>query len=297
MPLYPINISRLLSLDEDECKKFKEYLSSPYFNKTKRLLPLYELIVKEFKEHKKIYCEADFIQKAYGALKTSLYKSHLQEFGKHFRNFIAVQCFEQQPLLHNQLVLEDHLEREDGIFFVKQYRQTKKQLNELPLDINQFQNKYQIEILLDSYIKTYKDKRVGDANLQVSSDAIDRDFILKKLCCTVMMLNRSNITKAKYNFGMIQLVLKSLRENASFTEPLTKLFYYAYEILVGEDKENTFRKLNEELLGGSQKIARDMICALFSILQNNLKFLKDVNVKLYQQLFNLYSIMITQKYI
>jgi len=244
MTSYPKNIILLLSLNDDECKKFKEYLSSPFFNKTKKLLPLYELIVKDFKKHKKIYCETDFIKKA--GLKTSLYKSHLQEF---------------------------------------------------PLDLYQFQNEYQIEELLDTHIKNNEEKRKCEANLQVLSDAIDRDFILKKLCCTVLMLNRSNITEAKYKFGLAQLALKSLKENASFDKPLIKFFYYAYEILVGERKENAFQQLNKELLRSNQKIAKDMVNVLFSILQNNLKLLKSVKIQLHQQLFNLYDIMLTKGYI
>jgi len=296
MPLYPKNISLLLSLNKDECKKFRKYLSSPYFNSIKKLSQLFELAIKEFKENEKNYCEDDFVHKVYGELKTRLYKDHLGLLGKHFKHFVALQYIEERALLRNQLVLEDHLHRGDGCFFMKQLTQTKKELKKLPLDLNQFQNEYQIEELFDTYIKYYIDNRVGDTNLQVLSDTIDRDFILKKLCCTVLMLNRSNIAKANYNFGMMQMVIDSLKEN-SFDEPLINLFYYAYEILAGEDKENAFEQLNKELLRSNQTIAKEMINALFSILQNNLKLLKSVKIQLHQQLFILYKIMITQQYI
>lgn len=202
MPWYPKNIRLLLLLNEEESEKFKEYLSSTYFNKNKKLLPLYEHIVIDFKEQEKTYCEDDFILKSYGSLKTAQYKSHLLEFGKHFKRFIAVQQLEQRALLCNQLVLEDYLHRSNGDLFMKQYAETKKESNRLPLDINQFQNEYQIEELYDEYLKKYSDDLVGDTNLQVLSDAIDRNFILKKLCCNVLKLNRSNIATAEYSFDM-----------------------------------------------------------------------------------------------
>lgn len=297
MALYPKNIKLLLSLGEDECKKFKAYLKSPLFNTNKKLLPLYELIIKNFKEKEKNYCGSDFIQKAYGAPKTSQYLSHLQEFGKHFKRFIALQYFEKRSLLCNQLVLEDYLRRKNGVFFMKQYDQTKKEFNKLPLDLNQYQNKYQIEELLDTYIKYYKDKRVGDTNIQVLNDTIDRDFILKKLCCTVVMLNRSKITKVEYNFGLMQLLLDALKDSALFDDLLIKLFYYAYEILAGKQKEHAFWQLNEELLQSNHLISKDVVKILFGVLQNNLKLLKSVKTQLHQQLFNLYDMMITQAYI
>lgn len=297
MASYPKNIKLLLSLDDVECKKFKAYLKSPLFNLNKKLLPLYELIVKDFKEKEKIYSEPDFIRKAYGAQKTSQYKSHLQEFGKHFKQFVALQYFEKRSLLCNQLVLADHLRRESGAFFTKQYEQTQKEFNKLPLDLNQYQNKYEIEELLDTYIKYYKDDRVGDTNLQVLSDTIDRDFILKKLCCTVVMLSRSKITKVKYNLGLMPLLLDALKDTTLFDDLLIKLFYYAYEILASKQKEHAFWQLNEELLRSNHLISKDIIKILFGVLQNNLKQLKSVKIQLHQQLFNLYDMMITQAYI
>lgn len=292
------NINLLLSLDEKEHKDFQKYLSSPYFNTNNKLLPLYQLIEKEFKEKKKPYYENDFVQKAYGELNMRSYNYHLGELGKHFRRFVAVQSLEKKPLLCNQLVLEDHLHRNGGDFFEKQSTETKKELNKLPLDLKQFQNEYQREELRDSYIKKYKDKRVGDANLQVLSSAIDRNFILKKLYCTVLMLNRSNITKARYNFGMIQMVLDFLNENASFDdELLIRLFYYAFDLLKTENKEDAFQRLNVELLQNIHKIAKDEVNALFCILQNNLKLLKSIKIQLHEQLFELYDLMITKEYI
>lgn len=298
MATYPKSIRLVLSLNKKECKKFKDYLNSPYFNKrNKTLFKLYLQILKSFKINGEPYCANKLMKKVYGKKNERKYKYDLQKLGDKFEDFIALQYAEKNNLKFEQFTLEDYLQREGGDFFEQKHIKIKKQLESNPKDLHYYQNVFLLEALFDSYIKQYQDKRVGGTNLQAVSDAIDRDFLLKKLCCMVLMQNRQNITKSNYNYGFKPYVLDYFENDPKIEEPLIKLFYYAYEILSGTDKEKAFQKLNEQLSQSDQRVTKDIINLLYTIIQNNLKHQATQQNKLHQQLFNLYDTLLKQNYI
>jgi len=176
---YPKSVRLILSLNKRELKKFSDYLDSPYFNKrNKTLTKLYQQVLKDFKTSGKVYCEDKLIKKVYGRLNKRKYKFDLQEVKKHFERFIALQKAEENTLKFDMFVLDDYLQRARGSLFEQKYHQVKKQLERKPKGLFYYQHLCFIEGLLDTYIVQYKDKRVGDTNLQAISDAIDRDFLL-----------------------------------------------------------------------------------------------------------------------
>lgn len=297
MAKYSKTIELILSLSSKECKKFKDYLNSPYFNKIEALPKLFELIILEFKKKKKEYTEKSFLKLGYKNAESRKYIDHLSRLKQHFEGFIALQKVKENEQNFNQYILIDYTFREAGKFFEKKYCQIIRQLGETPIDVHYYQNKFEIEQLYDTYFKYYKDKRVGDTNLQLVSDIIDLDFILKKMCFGVLMLNRANIVKStNYQFGMMQTALAYLKANPQIDNPLIKLLYYAYEILTGSNVENALSNLNEQLRRDNKKISKDMVNALFIILQNNLKHIKEVKPKLLKEIFKLYEFMLSQNY-
>jgi len=282
-----------LSLSQKECTKFKDYLNSPFFNKkNSTLFKLFKQIIKDFKTHKKDYCETKLMQKIYGEENKRKYEFDLQKLREHFEYFVAFQQIKADTVKCNQLVLEDYVHRDGGSFFEGKYNQVKKQLTEKPVDIYQYQNLFFIEELLDNYIKLHKDDRVNDSNLQAISEAIDQDFLLKKMCFTVLMHNRQNIAKTTYNFGLKELVLDYLKNNNSEKESLVNLFYYAYEIQTSDDKKSAYERLNAALLKKDLNISDEMRTAFFMILQNNYKHLADGKEHFNHQLFDLHQIMV-----
>jgi len=296
MATYPLTIRLLISLSNKECKKFKAYLCSPYFNTVERLPKVYELIIDEFKEKQKEFNEPGFIEKVYTKSSERTYKSDLSKLKKHFEKFIILQEIEEKEQDFNHLILKDYINRVDGCFFEKKYHKVKNLLEEKPIDHHYYQSIFQIEEHFDTYIKSYKDNRTGDSNLQAISDAIDLDFILKKMCFGVLMLNRTNIAETDYNFGMMSAVLTYLKANQQIDNPLIRLLYYAYEILSGRNEEIMLQNLNEELRRSDKKIPIDMLNILYTILQNNLKRINGVKSKLHKELFKLYEFMLNQKY-
>ncbi len=298
MVTYPKSVRLLLSLSQKECTKFKDYLKSPFFNKkNSTLLKLFKQIIKDFKIDKKGYCEKKLMQQIYGAFNKRKFDFDLQKLREHFEYFVAFQHIKNDSAKCNQLVLEDYLDRDGGSFFESKYNQIKKQLTEKPADIYQYQQLFFIEELFDSYIKLYKDNRVNDSNLQAVSDAIDQDFLLKKMCFTVLMHNRQNIAKTTYDFGLTAPVLTYLKDKENEKDPLTNLFYYAYEIQTGNDKKSAYKKLNAALQKKDLNINNEMATALFMILHNNYKHLAGSKQQLDHQVFDLYQIMIGKNYI
>lgn len=294
---YPKTIQLLLTLSPKERLKFKEYLTSPYFNKIVTLPQLFKNIIQLYNEKKGIYNEAELTKLTYDSFNLRKYKFDLQKLKEHFEQFTAIQVLQNHALKKAVCILEDYLFRHNGLFFELKYQQTKKLFNAHPKDVNYFQFLYEMESLKDTYINLYKDKRTGDTNLQEVSNAIDKDFLAKKLCYVVLMLNRQNITQVHYDFGFKDYVLNYLNEQQVIDEAIINLFYWAYQILAKTNRKEAFEKLNKQLLNNNHNISNDIINALYAILHNNTKPVFKDRVESNKQYFNLYDVLLKQNYI
>lgn len=295
MATIPKTIIMLLSLKEKELIKFKDYLGSPYFNTNGNLPRFFCTIINEVKNKDFVFDEKEFLKKC-GGLNKNTFKKYLGLLKQHFENFIVLQAIEKDKNYSNVYLLRDYLIRKGGIFFENKFNNSIKEWGHSIKNIDSYSFKYEFEVLYDSYKKHYKDNRAGDTNLRNTNTAIDKEFITKKLCNLILMLNRQNITKTEYNFSLKNCVENYFENDNSEKDPLINLLYQAYMVLTGTNKKTALENLKLQLRDENLKISRDLIFNLSMIVHNNLKNLISNKKELDQEIFEIHEILLERKY-
>lgn len=299
MPIFPKSIKMLMTLTKSEVPRFKEYLESPYFNKLQRILKLFNCIEDLFIKKKMQYDELCIIKMNYGTYSAKIVRKYKFDLGKlkeHFEDFVAIQKFTDSETDKKVAGLEDFLNRSNGLLFNLQYQNLKKIISNSKSDIDHFTYKVKIEQLKANYELLYKDKREGDVNYQIVSDAIDKEFITKKLIYSVLMHARKDIALVVYDFGLKEVVIKYLNNNAKIEEPILKCLYYAHKILTSEEPQKNYKTLKELLNKYHNKIADDIKNILYIILHNNITEIFPKKRNYCIEFFELYSMLLEQDF-
>jgi len=260
----------------------RNYLNSPFFLKDKSLLKLYDSIERLFYKKDKIYKEEKIVERNYSKYSTSNIKKYNKELGKlkkHISNFLAHMQLSKQETDIGIICAEDYLTRQEGAFFELQLKATQKTLDTSLIDLFYYNKKYYLEELKYTYRSFYKDKRMCDLNLQNVSDALDLDFIYKKLCFTVIMLNRANITSSKFKFGLYYAIEDFIKDKHKYKPPVIWCWYYAYKIVSDSNETKAFKELIELLKANRNQFSYDIVLSLYTIIINNINRISEPDKK------------------
>lgn len=287
----------LMTLNNKELSKFNEYITSSYFNKSDRIIKLFKYIEKCYILNKeKKYNESIITKKHYGTcneVNIRKLRYDLSKLKEHFEDFVSIQEFRSNELKKKIARLEDFIFRAKGAFFETEYKNLNKKLSCEKCDSEYFNYRFKTEKLKSNFEIIYNDKRVGDVNLQLISDNIDKDFITKRLTYSVIMLNRSNIASFNYDFGLNDVMIKYL-DNFNVKDPIIQCLFYAYKILANVEREKNYKILKELLNQYQSNLAEDIVNILYTILQNNLYYVFTDRKKYWIEFFELYSILLEQ---
>jgi len=280
-------------MDEKECIKFKDYLRSPYFNTNENLLDFFDSLIKYLKIRSIDFKQDDFLETC-GNLNENTFKSYLGSLKKEIERFIVVESINENE--SDLLILKNYLYRSDGKFFKNKLKTSRNRLNNSVKNIEFYHYQYGLERSYDSYIKAYEDKRFGDANMQATSNALEIDFIIKKLFYLILMHNRQNITKYEYDYGNKKMVDHYFLNKKVIKDPFMDLLYQAYMVLTGSNKKSSLAKLKQRLRDNNQKVTKELIYVITMIVNNNLKNLLDNKEELDKELFEFHYILLNQGY-
>jgi len=318
MATLPKTIRLLLSLDKNARQRFRLFLKSPFFNTNETLLDTYEKIISTYKDLDSEYTK-DEILNACEYKSENTYDKHLNRLGNLFEKFIVAQTFEGMEDgkakdknenqkksiakenngnkdLQNLLILQDYLYRIGGEFFNEKFTDAKKKLSKSVIGLNKYYYQYKLEEIYDTYVKTYEDKRKGDANIQAASNALERDFVVNKLFYLISMHNRHNITKHIFDYGFEKVVEQYYLKQEVLDDSFINILYQAYKVLTDSEISVALENLKKQLRVEDQNIARDLIFSLSMVVHNKLKYvIKDKKV-LDKEHFELYEILLEQKY-
>jgi len=295
MPGFPISIKMLMTLNTKELSRFKEYIASPYFNKSQRVTRLFRFIEDSYLLKKKKYDQISIVKKNYGIYNEAnirKFKYDISILKEHFEDFVSLQVFENNDLEKRIIRLEDFIYRSKGIFFKTEHKNLDKKLKSRKNDSEHFYYKFKIENLKSNYELIYNDKRIGDVNLQVISDNIDKDFLTKKLTYSVLMLNRRNIASVDYNFGLKDIAIQFLGTLDNVEEPIIQCLFYAYKILFENEGEKNYKILKKLLTKYQNEISDDIVNILYVILQNKVISIFSERQRYSAEFFDLYSTLL-----
>jgi len=230
-----------------EWRRFKEFLSSPYFNKRTDLIAFFGYIAavapdfsekKLAKEHvfKKLYPKQIYDDKQMRYLMNYTLKAA--------EEFLGQQKMESLTLKDNYILeelVDRKLEKHSRRYFEK-IAENQGNTQEKSSDFYYF--KYR---LADTANKHFNNQilRKDDVNLELAADNLDLFYLINKLKYSCEMLNRHKVFSTNYDLSFTNQIYKYLINLREAKEPLIDIYCQIYATLTLEDASANFETLKQ----------------------------------------------------
>lgn len=253
-------IDLLSSFTVVEMKQFKNFISSPYFNKQPDLLALFELL---FNQHPKFDSEALKKEAIFQRLfpnevfedKTMRYL--MSDLSKLAERFLVIQNYEKDKEQVKLDLLSCYLERKQEKHYKILKPKIKARLEAVDLAESQIHFKrMQLADIEEHYFEQQRQRRF-DPNIQIASNELDRYYFIKKLKYSSGMQDRQQFLLSSYQDNLGEGLLQFIVDNNYFDNDLIKAYYSILFSLRDDSDENHFFQLKDLLSLEEQKISKN----------------------------------------
>lgn len=238
-------IDLLRSLDQNELRRFRDFVASPYFNKNVELIPFINYLVDLSPDFmtsdlsKELVFKAVFPEEEYDKKKLAYQMNYLLKLGE---TFLAVEKYQEDELLMNYHTLSQFTYRQLDKHYNYLYKKSDQLLNEQPLKREEdFYNSYLLSKASTDHF-TSKRLRQFDPSLQLSADKLDSFYFFNKLKYSCEMLNRQSIIAADYQLKFLAEVRDYLLQQSDI-DPLIEIYLMIYLSTALPDEEQHFEQL------------------------------------------------------
>ncbi len=292
----------LYSLTPKEWKLFKEYVSSPFFNKNQQVVKLLEVIYKyhSYKSYEKdafpkkenIWKKL-FPRKEYNDQRLFILMSKLDKLSTDFINYQYVQ---ETHITNQVFTLRACLSRSLPKHFKRIYETANKSLINQPLrNTDYYHHKYLLQVEKD--FSNHRNAKERDL-IGVIHD-LDIYYWMTKLRYLCSLLNRKDLLQVTDAEGM----KKTLKDIRTFADYISKLDFsdtpvlHIYRLnlmtLLEPENETHFRILKDLLNTYRKKLAKNETQDIYLYLQNYLVKKLNTGKGVYlEELFDLYKDML-----
>ena len=292
-------IEVLKSLSEREMKALSKYLASPYFDKRRGVMQLYEHIAAALRANdvavldKKHTYKKLFPNQAYKDVELRLIMSGLL---RQVEGFLAMERYQQDDMAQNIYLAQSYRHRK----LAKPFQQTLKNARRAQQKKLSYSTTIQFRQSLlhaEEYQFLLEENRQGERDLQAWHDAINHFFIAETLRQACIMLTHERVAEKDYNFLLLSDILKHIEAQPDLLEiPSINLYYHSYCTLKGTQNEEHFRQLKAGIIrygtGFSQVELKEIYTLSINhcIRQNN----KKEDLDFLHELLDLYKVGLTQ---
>ena len=244
------------SFNPKERLALRKFLQSPYRNKRKDVLKLYQYLEMEGRKKspdwskmtvfKAIYPDQDY---------NEIQMRHLMSVTfRLMEDFLAVHEEEDKAIRQKISLARSYRKRQLYKFFEQTLKAAETLLEKMPKDHQYFHFKYLLELESYQFIKSRK--RIAEYNLQELSNAVDIRFLTNKLKQNCLLLSHQAVYNIDYDQGLLPMVLEALENSPYLKLPAISIYYHCYLALTS-DLDTNFRAFKEQLLESGQEFSED----------------------------------------
>ncbi len=246
--------SKLISLfstfEKKEWRRFREFLESPYFNKRKDIVKLYQYIASlapdfpEAKLNNAFVFKKIFPTQPYDDKQLKYVMNYLL---KQAERFLIERKLESSTPLMNNFLLDALVNRKLDKHYKSRAEKISKELIFHQIEsIDYYYYKYQLSDIANLHY-TIQNIRKYDAHLQDVANGLDEFYFLNKLKYSCEMINRSKVLVDDYELKFIEEVVKYLEQEEEQAIPLIAIYLQIFYTLKKENAEAHFERLKEIL--------------------------------------------------
>jgi hypothetical protein len=282
------------ALSPSERKELHEFISSPFFNKSKPVIKLYEELLKgSVTDEKKVYQK--ITGKKYEEQKLRYLLSDLNLL---IEDFFSLEKWKKDHSLKKQLLITG-LQEKKLFKYIPQHQQTLLEGAErMELqDSDYLGTRVQSEETSFRFASQH-DNRAVDSRLQKLSDSIDTYYFAKKLKYACEMINRSNVLQVSYNIQFIEEIRKFLATSGHLKVPAVAAYFHILNTLTEPGDEKHYRQLKQELVASRKLFSNNELKDMFTFAQNYcIRQLNSGKASYLEELFSNYEFLLGEKII
>ncbi len=245
--------TRLLQLlrtfSPEERKAFKKFVRSPFFNQREEVIRLLDWLEGALKTGQVIPDKKQAFRAVFGA---QPFDDHRIRMAMSFllrqaNRFLAVQDFMADPAQY-QLRLSGDLRRRKLPEHARlAHTNSGDALHRQPLRHAEFQQQ-RYEFLLEKYRWEVDQQPAALLSLQELSDQLDRSFLSRKLWQSCFMLSQQTMANTRYDFGLLDAVMRHLETGPMPEAPSIAVYYHCYRALTNPGDRQAFQAFKHLLL-------------------------------------------------
>ncbi len=260
MKLYTI----LQSFDKIELNRVEKYINSPYFNKSKALIQLFELLIKHIESKKKEDLDNEsarvkvwkklFSNEPYDDVR---YRKLNSDLLKLVEGYLAQQVYDENPLHQATYLIEAVGKRKLEKLYntaMKAARRLSDQQFHRPASYYFYQ--YQIE--KNYYELTEAEvKREEKSNVEDIINNLDRFYLAEKLRYYCYLLSRQYVVSHEYQLLFIDEIIAHIKKYKYEDVPSIAIYYQIYLTQSGLDNDENYFELKRLLTKYANQFPQD----------------------------------------
>ena len=240
-------ISVLKTFTKPEVIKFREFVSSPFYNKNQKVLALCEEVLKHYPDFKKDECTDEKIfEKMFGNEEFNYFKiknviSDLYQLSVQYLKHIAL---EKRGIENEINLLNEFHERKLDPLYIQKEKQINKQLNDISVkDEFYCQTEYQLARVNTSHYKFKKSGYTFDL-IQSEFDIYLQYTLIVLLRTYSKMLTNRNHGNINFNMEMFENVWEFVKDKNFENNPSCRIYKQIILLEFTKD-EKVYRELFE----------------------------------------------------
>lgn len=288
-------VKMLKSFDKSSHTRFGKYIKSPFFNNSKDLIILYDLLKKEIKEETIDSSLNKRINKKLKIKETDfklIIKRFVYQLTKHVKTFLEYQVFETKDIDRSFYLLEA-LEKNSDLA-----NEVEAQITELRKTIESEKNKdiiqhyYYKSLLNDSkhFLSDGKRLKRSGEYLILANDYLDAFYFLKKLRYAYEMLVRTETKNEEHGTDFLSYVKTQIQHN-DFKHNDNAMFEIYILAIITKQKptEENYYQLKEAIFDKIQNVPQESKEDVLIMLINTAFWTWGANDKCHKELFEVYK--------
>lgn len=288
-------LSLLKSLNKDEMNEFKDFIHSPFFNKSKNLVSLFAILkIYASNESSDLTKEELFTRLYpgkkfnYGIMNNLLYE--LNKLGEKYLEYKRMSKFKIDRQIY---AMSEMFSRGLTIALERNIRETEKLMESESKNDGYFYDKLNFDTLKNNYFIRYNAKKENLDFAKSSNEWLISYFLIK-----FFRINYNNLIQ-KYNFEIfdnvdfIESLLNYVNTNKFEYEPVIRIYYNMFMTLYRSADERYFYEQSVLLRKSAEMLSRTELFNIY-ITQCNYcqKKIREGNTKYRQLLFDIYKEML-----
>jgi len=284
----------LSQFDKLEQNRIRKFISSPYFNKDKVVLALFELMVEEINSPSNVDWSKEKIwdtlapELPYDDTRLRKYQSDLLKL---VEQFLIQQEFEEDPFMAQAYLLRSIKRKK----LKKLHNSTLKTVKEIPSKIshrdgNYYLGQFLIETSYDQLISDFEEKKTEKTNLEEMSQLIDYFYIGEKLKIYCEVLSRKKVAKHEYDISLIEETVAFAEKPNYQRVPFIAMYYQIFKMYTEPQELEHYYKFQQLLIESSHFFPRSEEKNFYGLAQNYcINQINQGNSQFVKELFSVYK--------